>query len=68
LTGIAVGYVIVTYVTSQQTGWFFAYQPPVRCMLEIAAIACRSPPSPVGTRRARPRVSWCATRSNTNEL
>jgi putative ABC transport system permease protein len=39
LTGIAMGYVIVTYVTSLQTGWFFAYQPPVRRMLEIAAIA-----------------------------
>ena len=39
VTGIGLGYVIVTHITSVQTGWYFAYQLPWERMLHIAAIA-----------------------------
>lgn len=38
LTGIGLGYVIVTHVTAVQTGWHFPYQPPWLRLAQIAAI------------------------------
>jgi putative ABC transport system permease protein len=39
LTGIGMGYVILTHVMSVQTGWYFTYQVPIRRIAEIAAVA-----------------------------
>jgi len=38
VTGIALGYVIVTHVTSVQTGWYFAYQVPWGRIGQVIAI------------------------------
>ena len=38
LTGLAVGFVILKHVTSEQTGWHFAYLPPWGTVWEVALI------------------------------